>query len=80
MEDLKKCQTLEDAVGRVVICTDGEDRTLKSFDEKLGYYSVPIDENTWMSLGGTNLTACRRLFVGGYFSDNTEIAGGDRKD
>jgi hypothetical protein len=64
---------LDEALGKVVRCTDGELRMLTRYDEKLGYYSVPIKGRTWMSLSGTYIAACRKLFIGGEIVEDEEV-------
>ena len=66
MNSETKISSLDDAIGKAVICTDGETRFLHSYDERLGYYSVPItNDGVWMRLDGTYLRSCREIFIGG---------------
>lgn len=62
-------QSLDQALNRVVRCTDGSRRLLTHYDSKLGYYARPIGQGVWMDTGGTNLPACQRLFIGGMVED-----------
>lgn len=62
-------QSLDQALNRIVRCTDGSRRLLTHYDSSLGHYSRPIGQGVWMDLGGTNLLACQRLFIGGTVED-----------
>lgn len=68
---LQKIATLEDAIGKIVRCTDGEVRRLLRFDERGdGIYEVDTGSSDgkrahWMELGATYRGECKKMFVGG---------------
>jgi hypothetical protein len=64
-------KSLDEALNRKVRCTDGSLRLLTHYDNRLGYYQRPIGGGVWMDIGGVNLPACRRLFIGGTIADTT---------
>jgi hypothetical protein len=64
--------SLSDAIGKIVMCTDGYERRLQRVDDRLGYYEVPLNGGAWMALSGTYIRSCRELFVGGRIISDDE--------
>ena len=68
-------QSLDEALNRKVRCTDGSVRLLTHYDSSLGYYQRPIGQGVWMDIGGVNLPACWRLFIGGTVETDESTMG-----
>lgn len=70
--DKKIVKTMEDAIGHVVRCTDGEARLLDRVDKDFGYYGLPIDwkNGIFASCGKTYLGICKEKFIGGEIIDH----------
>lgn len=64
-------KTLDEALHKIVKCTDGETRILTYYNDELGFYSVPIPGNMWMPLSGTYIKICQKLFIGGTIEEET---------
>jgi len=63
----KIVQTIEKALNRVVLCTDGEERRLVEIEEHLLHYEVELNGGRWMRLSGTRRWEIEPMFVGGTF-------------
>lgn len=59
--------SLDAALGRVVLCSDGEERRLVAIDENLLHYEVKISGGSWMRLSGTRRWEADPLFLKGKF-------------
>lgn len=56
---------LEDAVGEIVLCTDGRVRKMRTLDGRSCTYSVRILDDMWKRVVDVRMEECEKLFVGG---------------
>jgi len=66
-------KTLEEHIDKITLCSDGEYRKLKKFDEDYLYYAVPISETAWMSLSGTYRGYVEHKFLNGKIVEYIEV-------
>lgn len=61
-----KVNSLDEAVDKVVLCTDGEKRILRGLSKNLGRYDCQTwSKKGWTCFGETWIRDCRELFIGG---------------
>ena len=65
---------LEDALNRVVLCTDGDERRLVEIEADMLHYEVEMDGDCWRRLSGTSRWLAETLFIGGRFVDNEKLS------
>lgn len=79
--DPERIESLEQALGQIVLCTDNTIRRLKKIEAKLCNYDCHgYGAGGWQNLGEIYTSQTKELFIGGCVFDSVEAAESERKE
>ena len=67
-----KIKTLDEAVGKEVMCTDGFVRRLNRVDTQLGFYQIQKESLSFLPEIFVDLSLCSQMFIGGSISEDVD--------